>query len=331
MTGVSRRSLLSAGATVPLLAAVPASALGVAKSGDLKGKSVLITGCSSGFGRLTALRCARLGARTVATMRNLPRPEADDLTAIAAAEGLDLHVAEIDVLDDMSVFDGAGHARNLIGGTPDVLVNNAGIAIVGPIEAQDLESTMLAYDTNVLGYQRMIRAVLPDMRTRGSGLIVNVSSVSGRVIFPGLGHYCPTKFAVEAMSETLAYEVAGQGVDVAIVQPGGYPTEFWENREELTLALKERSAEKHLEGYGAMSDNMGSGQIPNLRGDPEDVSNAIAALIAQPAGERPLRVMVSAGGHPQAPINEASRETHIGFLSRGRFAEAARKVHGNGS
>ncbi|MCK0129293.1 SDR family oxidoreductase [Erythrobacter sp. F6033] len=328
-TSLSRRNLLAAGAALPLATSLSAEKLAAAEPESLKGQSVLITGCSSGFGRQTALYCASLGAKVIATMRNLPRLEADTLRAEAASNKLDLHVVEIDVLDDASVAQGSEEARDLIGGAPDVLINNAGIAIVGPIEAQDIEATRLAYDTNVIGYQRMIRSVLPAMRARGSGQIINVSSVSGRIIWPGLGHYCPTKFAVEASSETLAYEVADQGVDVSIVQPGGYPTDFWENREELTLALKNRSAPEHLDGYGVMSGNMGSGNIPNLRGDPDDIALAIAALIARPAGERPLRVMVSADGTPQVQINAASRETHAGFLSRGRFAKAAKKVLGN--
>ncbi|WP_282095437.1 SDR family oxidoreductase [Epibacterium ulvae] len=322
---INRRTMLGAGAALAATASIASSSLAQAKPNSLSGQSVLITGCSSGFGYLTALHCARLGAKVVASMRNLPRPEADTLHM--AAKDLDLHIVEIDVTDDTSVTAGTEAAISLIGGAPDILINNAGLAIVGPLEAQDLDATRLIYETNVFGYQRMIRAVLPGMRHRGSGHIVNMSSQSGRLIWPGLGHYCPTKFAVEAMSDTLAYEVADKGVDVTLIQPGGYPTAFWNNRETLTGALKKRSDPKHLNGYGAMSDNMGSGRVPQLTGDPMDVPEAIARSLVSPQGQRPHRVMVSASRHPQETINQTHRETHLNFLGRGPFGDAARKVH----
>lgn len=325
-THMPRRRFVQAWAGATLAMTVPASAM--APANNLAGKSVLITGCSSGFGRLTALHCARLGAKVVATMRNLPRPEGETLLQSARAERLDLHLVEIDVLQEQSVEGGVAAARAILGDTPDVLVNNAGIAIVGPVEAQDMAATMLAYDTNVFGYQRMIRVLLPDMRARGHGLLINMSSQSGRLIWPGLGHYCPTKFAVEAMSDSLAYEVADQGVEVSIIQPGGYPTDFWDNREALTLALKQRSLPKHLAGYGNMASDMGSGKIPELTGDPMDVAEAIARCIAVPTGQRPHRIQVSASGHPQENLNAAHRATQLSFLGRGPFGPAARKVHG---
>lgn len=329
---ISRRKVLAAGAAIPavgVIAGTPAAAATQdANPVDLSGKSVLITGCSSGFGRLGAVHYAEAGAKVIATMRGLPREEASDLLKEAKANKLDLHVVEIDVLDDASVAAGYAAAKAIIGGAPDVLINNAGIAIVGPLEAQDLEATKLAYDTNVFGYQRMIRAVLPAMRARKSGHIINMSSQSGRMIWPGLGHYCPTKFAIEAMSDTLAYETALMGVDVTCIQPGGYPTDFWENREELTKALKDRSDEAHLDGYGAMSANMGSGKIPNLPGDPGAVVASIAHAMALSAGQRPLRVMESHWGNPQEPLNTANRDVHLNFLGRGPFAEAAKRAHG---
>ncbi|MBL0768497.1 SDR family oxidoreductase [Sphingopyxis sp. DHUNG17] len=327
MTMISRRSLLAAGAAAPLVISDAAGERPASGPVDLAGTSILITGCSSGFGYLGALHYARAGATVVATMRNLPRPEADRLQANAAKESLRLYVAEIDVLDEASVSQGVEEARRLIGDVPDVLVNNAGIAIVGPLEAQDIAATRLAYETNVFGYQRTIRAILPAMRKRGRGHIVNMSSQSGRLIWPGLGHYCPTKFAVEAMSDTLAYELAGQGVDVTCVQPGSYPTGLWDNRERLTKALKDRSDPAHLEGYGAMSADMGSGRVTTPPGDPQEVVAAIAQAIAAPPGDRPLRLMLGHWGNPQAPINNVSRDVHLDFLGKGHFGEAARQVH----
>jgi len=191
---------------------------------DLTGVSILITGCSSGFGRLGAEHYARLGAKVFATMRNLPRPEAAELEALAASEGLDIAVLEIDVTKDDQVENGVAAALQAAGGKIDVLINNAGMSVAGPIEVQDMEATQLIFDTNVFGPHRMSKAVLPSMRAAKSGYIFNVSSQLGRIVIPGFGQYSPTKFALEAMSEQMAYEVASHGIDVTIIQPGGYPT-----------------------------------------------------------------------------------------------------------
>ncbi|APG62031.1 hypothetical protein LPB140_03480 [Sphingorhabdus lutea] len=294
---------------------------------DLTGKTILITGAATGFGRLGAIHYARLGAKVIATMRNIIRPEAAEISDIAKNEKLDIHIVEIDVLSEHSVQNGVAQAEKILGAIPDVLINNAGIAIVGPVEAQDLQASKLAFDTNIIGYQLLQRAVLPAMRKRRSGHIINMSSQSGRIIYPGLGHYCPTKFAVEAMSEALAYEVALQGVEISIIQAGGYPTEFWRNREQYTAKLKQRSATEHLDGYGAMADLMGSGRIPKLNGDPMDVPRAIAHAIAAPAGRKPLRVMVSSSNHPQAQINDIIKETQLSFLQKTPYGNALKILH----
>ncbi|MEO1420606.1 MAG: SDR family oxidoreductase, partial [Pseudomonadota bacterium] len=228
---LNRRELMTGVAVAATtLAAAPALGQEGEASVDLSGKSVLITGCSSGFGRLTAEHCARLGAKVFATMRNLPRAEADELAALAEAEGLDIEILEIDVTSDEQVAFGVAAAMEAAGGHIDVLVNNAGIAISGPIEAQDVDATRLIFETNVFGPQRMIRAVMPSMRAAKSGQIFNVSSQLGRVIIPGIGQYSPTKFALEALSEQLAYEVVQHGIDVTVIEPGGYPTKIWENQ-----------------------------------------------------------------------------------------------------
>jgi len=145
-------------------------------------------------------------------MRNLPRVEAAELEALAKSDNLDITVLEIDITKDDQVEAGVAAAIKASGGTLDVLVNNAGMSIAGPIEAQDMAATQLIFDTNVYGAQRMARAVLPSMRANESGYIFNVTSQLGRVIVPGFGQYSPTKFALEAMSEQMAYEV---GLEIA--------------------------------------------------------------------------------------------------------------------
>ena len=170
MPDLTRRTLLaSAAATAALTATVTKAQSAMVPPDSLKGKSILITGTSSGFGRLMSEDFARKGAKVFATMRNLPRPEADELTALAETEELDLTVIEIDVTDDAQVASGVAQAEELAGGAIDVLINNAGISTAGPIEIQDMAATQLLFDTNVFGPHRMMRAALPGMRQAGSG------------------------------------------------------------------------------------------------------------------------------------------------------------------
>ncbi|MBX3491005.1 SDR family NAD(P)-dependent oxidoreductase [Parvibaculum sp.] len=292
---------------------------------DLTGKSILITGCSSGFGRLGAEHYARLGAKVFATMRNLPRPEADELMALAASDDLDITVIEIDVTSDAQVEAGVAEALAAAGGAIDVLVNNAGIALSGPIEVQDIEATRLIFDTNVFGPQRMIRAVLPAMRAAGAGQVFNVTSQLGRLIVPGLAQYSPTKFALEALSEQLAYETVTQGIEVTIVQPGGYPTKIWENSVALAAALKARTPEELLAAYPQMTASMG---VASGGGDtdPMDVPRAIAEIIAMPVGERPLRRPVHPVARPQEPINEVSAQQQLAMLGGSPYGPLVKAV-----
>jgi NAD(P)-dependent dehydrogenase (short-subunit alcohol dehydrogenase family) len=288
---------------------------------------VLITGCSSGFGRLTAELLARQGARVFATMRNIPRPEADELTALAKAEKLDLHVIALDVTELTEVNAAVNEAERINGGPIDVLVNNAGIGITSPVEVQDMEATRLIFDTNVFGPHRMARAALPGMRAKGAGQIIQISSQLGRVIVPYSGHYSATKFALEAMSEQLAYELVPHQIDVTIIEPGGYPTKVWVNRNAYSQALKERSMAVHSEGYPRQVAMMGQEDGSGRRNDPMDVARAISGLIARPPGTRPLRLPVSGGAIPQTPINKVTAEVQTGWLGNSPYGPLVRAVH----
>lgn len=295
---------------------------------DLTGKSILITGCSSGFGRLGAEHYARLGAKVFATMRNLPRPEGAELEALAKRDNLDITVLEIDITKDDQVMSGVAQALDMTGGKLDVLINNAGMAISGPIEAQDMEATHLLFDTNVYGAHRMARAVLPFMRAAGSGQIFNVSSQLGRVILPGFGQYSPTKFALEAMSEQMAYELAAHNIEVTIIQPGGYPTEIWENQLAPSGALKSRLSDDVIDAYPQMTAGMGT-QTGNGGGtDPMDIPRAIARTIAIPAGSRPLRIAVHPERRPQETINTVSAKTQLSMLGNSPFGPSVKAVLG---
>ena len=332
MANMNRRQLLGASAlTAAAVAAGPLRAAQARIDGpaagtpDLSGKSILITGSSSGFGYLGAQHYARAGAKVIASMRNLPRPEADELLQSVADENLDIHVVEIDVLDDASVAEGVAEAERLAGGALDVLVNNAGIGLGTPVEMQDMQATRLIFDTNVYGYQRLARAVLPKMREKGSGLIFNTSSQLGRVIVPNFGLYSATKFAVEAMSEQMAYELAPHGVEVTIIQPGGFPTEIWENSNLYTQRMLEGADEERKAAYAdliAAAIRTGPGSTT----DPMDVPRAIAEIAAMPAGQRPLRRAVHPTTRPQEPINEVSATVQAAMLGESPYGPWVKSV-----
>jgi len=200
-------------------------------------KVVVITGASSGFGRLTAEFLARQGHQVFATMRELAgrnAKAAEALRELGRREGLKLQAAELDVTRDASV---ESCVRQVLAeaGRIDVLVNNAGFGYGGLQESFTSEQAQRIFDTNVVGAHRTIRAVLPQMHRQREGLLVQVSSGVGRVVLPGMGLYCASKFALEALSECYRYELAGSGIDVVCVQPGA------SIREVLGL-LKQQSA-----------------------------------------------------------------------------------------
>lgn len=330
MPDFTRRTLLAGVAATGAFAATATRAQPdtLEAPANLRGKTILITGCSSGFGRLGAEHFARLGAKVFATMRNLPRPEGQELQALAARDRLDITVLELDVTSDEQVASAVQEAERLAGGTLDVLVNNAGIGISGPVEVQDMEATKLIFDTNVYGCHRMARAVLPAMRAKKSGLIIPISSQLGRVIAPFSGHYSPTKFALEAMSEAMAYELVPHGIDVAIVQPGGYPTEVWVNRNIYTSALKQRAEAEHTSGWPQVVARMGTEDGSGGKTDPMDVPRAIAQIIAMPAGTRPLRTPVHPGAKPQIPINAVAARVQQEWLGQSpALGSMIRAVH----
>jgi NAD(P)-dependent dehydrogenase (short-subunit alcohol dehydrogenase family) len=182
----------------------------------------VITGTSTGIGFETALLMAQRGYRVYATMRN-PDAGAAALTDAAKAAGADLEVWQLDVTDQKSIDRCIGGVLQAEGRI-DVLVNNAGIGELRVIEHTTDEDARLIFDTNVFGPLRLIRAVLPGMRERRSGTIVNVSSVAGRIGAFAQTLYCGSKHALEAISEGLAIEVREFGIRVAIIEPGIFDT-----------------------------------------------------------------------------------------------------------
>jgi NAD(P)-dependent dehydrogenase (short-subunit alcohol dehydrogenase family) len=180
-------------------------------------QSVLITGTSKGIGYETALAFARAGYRVHATMRN--PSQSPGLAQTAADEKLSISVSALDVDNDESVRDGIA-AIEAQHGPIDILVNNAGVERAGSVEESSIDDFRATMETNYFGVLRCVKAVVPQMRRRRSGTIINISSVAGSFSHPPMTAYCASKWALEALSESLACEMKSFGVRVAIVKPG---------------------------------------------------------------------------------------------------------------
>jgi NAD(P)-dependent dehydrogenase (short-subunit alcohol dehydrogenase family) len=271
-------------------------------------KIILITGASSGFGRDTAETLARAGHRVLATMRD-PQAKNRDHARTLQAQGIE--VVELDVSSDASVERAAENVlRNA--GRIDVLINNAGVASAGITEAFTPDQAKVIFNTNVVGLLRTSRAVLPAMRRQRDGLIINIGSILGRVTFPFFGIYGASKFAVEALTDSLRYEVSQLGIEVTLVQPSAYPTPMYSNIQQPA----------DLERAGAYGD---VGEIPGAlfkhfvtlfqstgAPNPHDVAEAITKLVSQPKGTRPARTVVgSAFGSDTVNAQTAPVQAHV--------------------
>lgn len=272
-------------------------------------KTILVTGASSGFGRDTAETLAKAGHRVFASMRDIGGRNREAASELRAAG---VTVVEMDVTACASV-DNAIDAIITNVGRIDVLVNNAGIASAGVTEAFSAEQAKLLFDTNVIGPLRTAKAVLPGMRAAGDGLIINIGSVLGRVTFPFFGLYGASKFAVEALTDSLRYEVSQLGVDVALVQPSAYPTNMYASILQPADAATAKSygeigaiPGKMFETFTAMFSADGA---PN----PHDVAAAVAALVAAPKGSRPARTVVGQSFGADA-VNEATAPVQHGVV-----------------
>jgi NAD(P)-dependent dehydrogenase (short-subunit alcohol dehydrogenase family) len=230
---------------------------------------VLITGCSTGFGRLAAARFAAAGYRVFASMR---RPQSDagvTLRDEAQRRGWSLSTPALDVTDDQSVQAAVAGVLAETDGRLDVLVNNAGYYFCGPVEETTPEALRALLETNVIGTLRVCRAVLPVMRARGAGTIVNISSVSGLVVVPVVGAYHASKFGLEALTEALRYEVHRFGVRVVLVEPGPYRTALHDNEQRPPVAAGAASPYAPL--VRAYQRELGRMR----RGDPAEVAETI--------------------------------------------------------
>jgi NAD(P)-dependent dehydrogenase (short-subunit alcohol dehydrogenase family) len=254
-----------------------ASAVG-ASSGAAK--SWLITGCSSGFGHSLAEAALERGDRVLLTARSV-----DTVAGLAARYPRTAHVHRLDVTHAGDIASVVHAAMEIFGGV-DVLVNNAGYSIIGAVEEVSALEYRALYETNLFGPIEIMRAFIPHMRTRRSGVIVNLSSIGGAVPTPGMGHYSATKSALESISEALHGELAPYGVRVLIVEPGLFRT-----RVSQAVQYAAGLSETYSGSSGVWRDRMAhlGGKEP---GDPAMAAAAILRAVDDP--QAPLRLPLGA-------------------------------------
>ncbi|MEK4737200.1 oxidoreductase [Bacillus mycoides] len=236
-------------------------------------KIAIITGASSGFGLLTTLELAKKDYFVIATMRNLEK----QIDLISQATKLDLQqnikVQQLDVTDQGSIHNFQLFLKEI--NRVDILINNAGYATGGFVEEIPVEEYRKQFETNLFGAISITQLALPYMREQKSGKIINISSISGQVGFPGLSPYVSSKYALEGWSESLRLEVKPFGIDVALLEPGSYNTNIWEvgkqlaeNQSDTTSPYKEYmdKIQKHI--------NNGNDTL----GNPMDVANKIVEI-----------------------------------------------------
>jgi len=271
-------------------------------------KTILVTGASSGFGRLTAETLSKSGHKVFAGFRSAEgaRKEiADELKA------KNIEILKVDVTDQTSVDKAIVQLLEKSGNKLDVVVNNAGMASAGLSEAFTAEQARDLFEVNVFGVQRVMRATLPVLRAKRAGLVINVGSILGRVTLPFFGLYGASKYAVEAMTDSYRYELSQLGVDVVLVQPSAYPTNMY------AAAQKPANGEL-VKSYGE------TGEVPGkilktfmtlFQGEnapnPQDVATAIDKIVATPAGSRPDRVVVG------LPFGSDAVNTAVAPIQRG--------------
>lgn len=272
-------------------------------------KTVLITGASSGIGHAAAELMAQRGWQVAATSR--------DSTALGSWAGQpNVAVYPLDVTDEASIASAVSAVVDRFGGI-DVLVNNAGFGLFGPLEGATAEQVELQFRTNVFGTVAVIRHVMPVMRSRRSGTIINVSSVGGRMAAPFASLYHASKFAIEGLSESLRYEASLHGIRVKVVEPGHFKTGFISR----SLRMAEHSA------YDAQFRNYMEwvhAEDRNAPG-PEPVAKAILQAAEDPSPR--LRYPVIRGSHPGADVSSARRR--LALAGRGRNDPASEKFGGS--
>jgi NAD(P)-dependent dehydrogenase (short-subunit alcohol dehydrogenase family) len=228
-------------------------------SASQSGKSVVVTGANSGIGLATAVELARAGYQVTGTVRS--EAKADSVRSAARDKGVAVETVICDVADAESTEKGFREIAARTDGGPWAVVNNAGFAQSGAVEDVDDEAARYQLEVNVLAPARIARLVLPSMRAKGDGRIVNVSSVAGRVSFPIMGWYSASKHALEALTDALRVEVSDFGVKVTLIEPGTFGTEIWGGSHQT---YPEPSDPKYAEAYArAVAATRNTSIMPN--------------------------------------------------------------------
>ena len=274
-------------------------------------QAVLISGSSTGFGRLFTETLARKGHTVFATMRDpggRNAKNAAEIRTLAEKDSLPIHVLEMDVTDDASV-QRAVDAVIAKAGRIDVAINNAGYYLSGLEEAVTTEQAQRLMDTNFIGSVRVNRAVLPHMRRQRSGVLMHISSGAGRVVLPSAGFYCASKFALEALAEAYSYELAAQGIESVIVEPGQYETPVFGN----TVMAADQA---RTDTYGAAKEIPArvNGALSSTAGNAQEVADAVLRIIETPAGEKQLRYFVSPQDFGLNEINALAKQVQTSVL-----------------
>lgn len=274
--------------------------------------TVLITGAGGGFGARMA-RTLRQGGHIVAgTLRDITGRNA----AVAAElSALGVHVYDMDVTSDASVEHTIAQVIAALG-TPDVVVNNAGVGVLGVQEAFTATDPQRLFDINVFGAHRVTRAVTPHLRARGSGLVVFVSSLLGRIAVPFYGPYNASKWALEGLAENYSLELSGFGVDVAIIEPGGFPTTFIPNLMTPSDHARVAALQPLADAGTAFLTGFEQALAANPAQDPQLVADALRDLVNAPAGTRPFRTVVD---HMGMGPHVAGYNTHLAQITAGIF------------
>jgi len=272
----------------------------------------LITGTSSGFGRLLVEQLAARDTIVYATMRRSESHQ--EVIDQFRALGPHVRVDEVDVTSDAEVSRMVERVERE-SGRLDVLVNNAGSLLGGITEALTVEQLSSQLDTNVIGPFRLMRGLLPMMRRQRSGLVVNVTSIAGRIAFPFFGAYCASKWALDALSESMRYELASHGVDVAIVEPGFFRTQLFAHATSSADVARanEYGPTALIPGQLLASFDQLFGQL-QAETAPQVLVDAIVALIDTAPGERPLRTCVGVDMGVRA-LNDATKDIGLNTLT----------------
>jgi len=269
-------------------------------------KTIFITGASRGFGKLWAEALLQRGDKVIATVRDL-----GTLDDLVSKYGDNILPLQLDVNDRAADFEAVNKAKEHFGSI-DVLINNAGYGLFGAIEETTEKEAREQMETNFFGLLWLSQAVLPIMREQGHGHIIQLSSVLGLITIPSLGLYNASKFAVEGLSETLATEVKGFGINVSLVEPNGFATDWSGASSAQTVSMPE---------YDALKAASSTGRPDDMWGIPEATTEAVLKLIDSETP--PLRLLLGKYAYPWIKPNYESR-----FAEWDSWNEVSSAAHG---